>query len=67
MLVTIYTSHRVTVGSADYAKVKAQAERIAQQQVNVGCGGVCRWVDDYNDYSAQGRFVVTARAIVKAA
>lgn len=67
MMVTIYQSPRVVVGSADYAKARDQAERIAAQQRMVGAGGHARWDDDYNDTSATGRFVVTARAVLKVA
>ena len=57
MLVTIHTGARVAVGSAQYRESKAIAERLAMAEP----GAVCRWADDYNDYSATGRFVVTGR------
>jgi len=62
MMVTAYTSPRVTVGSADYYSERAKAERAAAEARMAGLGGVCRWDDEYNDNSAKGRFVVTCRA-----
>lgn len=61
MMTTIYKSERVTVGSPQYQAAKAQAERIAAQQRQVGKPGTVRWEDEYNDYSARGIFVVTSR------
>lgn len=62
MMVKVYESERVTVGSAAYQAERARAERIAQGIRADGGGAVCRWDDDYNDHSATGRFVVTGRA-----
>lgn len=61
MMITIYTSERVSIGSDTYRAAMAKAERIASQQRQVGKGGCVTWDDDYNDYSATGRFRVTAR------
>jgi hypothetical protein len=61
MLVKLYESPRVSVGSPDYNRERAKAEGLSAAERAKGGGSVCRWDDDYNDYSATGRFVVTGR------
>lgn len=61
MLVTHFQSSRVVVGTAAYHAAMDQAEQRAQELRSVGKGGCVRWDDEYNDYSAVGRFVVTGR------
>lgn len=62
MIVTIYKSETVTIGSPAYRQAMIKAQTIASQQRAVGKGGLDRWEDDYNDSRASGRFVVTARS-----
>jgi hypothetical protein len=62
MIITLYTSPRVKVGSAQYREEMLKAQRIAAQSRQAGKGGCDRWVDEYNDYSAAGRFMVTGRS-----
>lgn len=63
MLVTVYTSNRVTVGSPEYRAAMVEAQGVASRHTVLGLGGYARWADDYNDHSATGRFIVTARAV----
>lgn len=58
MMITLFTSCRVTIGTPEYHREREAAERLALAATP---RGHCRWQDDYNDYSATGRFVVTGR------
>ena len=51
----VFTSERVTAGTADYVAAKA----IAAEMAKVYRGRV-EWRDEYNDYSVRGVFVVRA-------
>jgi len=57
----IYEGARVTVGSKEYDREKVAAEKAAAASRAAGKGGHARWEDEYNDFSARGRFVVSGR------
>lgn len=62
MLIKIFEGERVRVGSEKYRAQMIEAQTIASRSRQAGRGGLERWEDDYNDHSATGHFVVTARA-----
>ncbi len=61
MMITLYTSQRVTCGTPAYHAARAEAQKISAQSRAAGKGGQDRWVDEYNDTTVRGRFVVTGR------